>query len=320
MAGFPSDEGQRVDWADVPEAVRWAIEDEIGSPVVTAATHRRGFSPGLAATITTAEGDRHFVKAANVAEQRFAAMAHGHEAWLVPRLPEDLPVPALRWTVEVDGWLALGFDVVDGHNPVLPWRSDDLRRVLDAVTDLARRLTPAPVEVRSAADYLTPMFAGWTRVADSGRVDRLPEPLRNLVPALHETATTPGPAAIAGPTLIHDDLRADNVLLAADRVWFVDWAHASTAAAWVDLALLLPSVEMQGGGRCADLWRAHPLSAGVDDAALDSLLAAFAGMLVAGSLRDPIPGLPTLQAFQRGQATPCLRWLGERRGWDLAAG
>ena len=55
------------------------------------------------------------------------------------------------------------------------------------------------------------------------------------------------PAATEGRTLLHADLRADNLLLTPTRVVAVDWPYACVGAAWVDLLLLLPSVTMQGG-------------------------------------------------------------------------
>jgi len=43
------------------------------------------------------------------------------------------------------------------------------------------------------------------------------------------------PAAVAGETLLHLDLRADNMLLTPDRVVVMDWPHARVSTPWVDL-------------------------------------------------------------------------------------
>jgi hypothetical protein len=40
--------GHRLDWAELPAAVRQGLQDRLGSPVVHAATRPGGFSPGLA--------------------------------------------------------------------------------------------------------------------------------------------------------------------------------------------------------------------------------------------------------------------------------
>src|SRR5207249_8746585 len=49
-------------------------------------------------------------------------------------------------------WVALAFEDVAGHDPALPWRKDELERVLAAITDLAAALTPAPVDVDPFAE------------------------------------------------------------------------------------------------------------------------------------------------------------------------
>ena len=41
-------------------------------------------------------------------------------------------------------------------------------------------------------------------------------------------------AATAGSTLLHNDVRADNVLITADKVVFVDWPAACTGAPWFE--------------------------------------------------------------------------------------
>ena len=123
------------------------------------------------------------------------------------------------------------------------------------------------------------------------------------------------PPATEGPTLLHSDLRADNLLLTPTRVVAVDWPWACVGAAWVDLLLLLPSVTMQGGPDPEPTFAAHPAAAGADPRAVTTALAALAGFLVGGSRQPAPPGLPTLRAFQLGQGVVALDWLRRRTGW-----
>ena len=114
-----------------------------------------------------------------------------------------------------------------------------------AVVDLGRQLTPSPLELHTLADEAD-RFDGFRELLehdDLAGVD--PWVARNLVRlvGLHEHWA----AATAGTTLLHLDIRGDNVLLLDDRVLFVDWPHACVGAAWIDLVLMLPSVAMQGG-------------------------------------------------------------------------
>src|SRR5215831_12914943 len=57
--------GHRLAWAELPAPVRAAIEARFGVPVVAARDQSGGFSPGLAARLRLADGQRVFVKAVN---------------------------------------------------------------------------------------------------------------------------------------------------------------------------------------------------------------------------------------------------------------
>src|SRR3954466_6548247 len=59
--------------------------------------------------------------------------------------------------------------------------------------------------------------------------------------------------AAAGDTLLQLDLRADNMIVSADRVWVVDWPWAARGAPAFDLVGFAPSVAMQGGPEPRDL-------------------------------------------------------------------
>lgn len=52
----------------------------------------------------------------------------------------------------------------------------------------------------------------------------------------------------AGETLLHGDVRADNLLLTASGVTLVDWPHARVGAAFVDPVLFAPALPAGGGG------------------------------------------------------------------------
>jgi Phosphotransferase enzyme family len=207
----------------------------------------------------------------------------------------------------------------DGAHPVLPWRPGELRRVLDVVAGMAAALTPAPAGFPAVGDRLADSFAGWRRLAAARAAG---DDLAGLDPwASRHLDRLAGleagwAAAADGPTLLHSDLRADNLLLTPTRVVAVDWPWACVGAAWVDLLLLLPSVAMQGGPDPEPAFTAHPVAAGADPSAVTTTLAAWAGFLVAAARQPPPPGLPTLRAFQRGQALVALDWLRRRTGWS----
>ena len=91
----------------------------------------------------------------------------------------------------------------------------------------------------------------------------------------------------------------------------IDWPHASIGAPWLDLAFMLPSVAMQGGGDPQKHFWSHPVSDGVPPQDLRSALAGLAGFLTASSVLPAPVGIPNLRRFQRAQASAALSWLRE---------
>jgi aminoglycoside phosphotransferase (APT) family kinase protein len=314
-ASFPAAAGVRAPWSAVPEPVRAAIEQLLGSNVVAAESQAGGFSPGVAARVTLANGRRAFVKAAGAAPNPVTPSIHRREAEIAAALPPRAPVPRLRGTYDDGDWVALVFDEIDGRPPRLPWERAELERVLIALHAMADALTPSPIAARPAAETLAEILCGWRALAAADELRaRVPAAARERLDTL-VALEVQWPAAIAGDSLAHLDLRADNLLLTETDVFVVDWPWAALAAPWVDLVLMLPSVEMQGGPLPDDVWGAHPLARGVDDDRVDAAIAAVAGFFVWQSLLPAPPGLPTLRAFQAGQAAPAFAWLARRRGW-----
>src|SRR5262249_42046069 len=92
-ASPPPAEGVRFEWAALPGRVRAAVEERLGSRVVSAETQPTGFSPGVAARLLTADGRRVFVKAVGPEPNPGAPYIHRREASIVQQLPSDAPVP-----------------------------------------------------------------------------------------------------------------------------------------------------------------------------------------------------------------------------------
>jgi aminoglycoside phosphotransferase (APT) family kinase protein len=313
---FPAAEGVRLTWDQLPAPLVAEIEDRLGSPVVDAWSQAGGFSPGLASRLRTAAGERVFVKAVSGAQNPESPAIHRREVTIAAALPAAAPVPRLRWSLDDGDWVVLAFDDIDGRQPETPWRADELARVLALIAEIASTLTPSPIDVEPAATRLAPLFSGWRALAaDEPQRARLEPEWAARVEELAELEAG-WPDAVTGTTLVHCDVRADNVLLTADGAYLVDWPWATLGAAWVDLAAFLPSVAMQSGGDPEEIWRAHPVSRGVDDDALDAFLAALAGFFTNASLQPAAPGLPTLRHFQAAQGVTARAWLAQRRGWS----
>jgi len=325
--GPPPAEGVRIHWEDLPARIRAAIEGWLGSPVVAAATQPGGFSPGLAARLVTADGRRVFVKAIGPELNPDAPRFHRREGKIVSALPATAPVPRLLWMYDEDpartgaaeGWVVLAFEDVEGRHPVLPWRDDELDRILAALHDLAVSLTPSPLPPEltvTAGDWFARARRGWQRLLSAPPEVR---DARDAWSKRHEAALADLESRVVeaarGDTLLHFDTRADNLLVTPDRVYVVDWPHARTGQPWVEIVCFAPSVAMQGGPHPEVLLSRYEGARGADPDAVTVVVAGIAGFFTYQSLLPPPPGLPTLRAFQAAQGAIARAWLAERTGW-----
>lgn len=133
--------------------------------------------------------------------------------------------PAVTWHFETAGWLVVGFEHCPGRHADLSPGSPDLDLLGDALTVLGQ--TPAP-EVG--------LFSPTARLAFE-----------------HPAAD--------GDTLVHTDLGPANLIVTPEGLRIVDWAMATKAAPWVELAMLAPWLISAGHTPDqADQWLAQHLT------------------------------------------------------------
>ena len=304
-------QGTRQTWEDLPRGVRRAIEIRFGASVVEVTNHQGGFSPGLAATLRGSNGDCIFVKASNPALNPLTPDIHRKEARIAAMLPADAPVSRLLWVHDEgnSGWVVLAFAHVTGHLPAVPWNADELRRVVNAIVAMHDALSPCPIDVPSAGERLRSPLSGWAEIRGTERgLDDWSRRHLHGLRALERNA----PGASLGETLIHMDLRSDNILIAKDRVLIVDWPAAARGAAWIDVLAMAPSVVLEGGPPAERFFMMHPAARAADPARVNAVLASIAGFFTWQALQPPPPGLPTLRAFQGAQGQVARQWLAER--------
>lgn len=265
-----------------------------------------------------ADGQVVFAKAVSPVPNPHTPSLHRREAQIVSDLPKHAAVPRLLWTYDEgeEGWIVLVFEYLLGRHPFEPWRPDELKHVLQALEQLSTVLTPSPLEADragTASEVVATSVRGWRWLRDTGPSNLDDWSTRHLdrLVALEEEA----PRAVAGRTLLHMDIRADNLLLGPDRVWFVDWPHATVGAGWFDLVCFAPSVAMQGGPPPEVLITHYAGFDAIDDRDITAAIAAIAGFFTHRSLQPPPPGLPTVRAFQAAQALVAREWLSVRLKW-----
>jgi Phosphotransferase enzyme family len=110
--------------------------------------------------------------------------------------------PAVRWHFEAAGWLAVGFEHCDGPHADLSPGSPDLNLLGEALTALGKTQAPD-----------VGLFSPKGRLGFEH-------------------------PAMEGDTLVHTDLGPANLIVTPDGLRIVDWAMATKAAPWVELAIL----------------------------------------------------------------------------------
>jgi Phosphotransferase enzyme family len=307
--------GIHLPWAQVPEPVQtWAAHVGGGAPE-RVRDLQGGFSPGATARLEC-PGRAVFVKAVGGELNPESPLMHRREAVVSGALPPSAMFPRLLDTYDDGAWVALAFEAIDGRLPRHPWEHRELMSVLEALGAMHDALTPSPApQLEPAAEYLRALFGGWAELAAMAEPPRALDPwARRHLLRLVELEER-WPVAAAGPTLVHGDVRSDNILFTATGVVFVDWPHAAVGASVIDLVEWAPSVVLEGGPEPEELLAAHRPSRGADPDVVTVLLAAVCGFFMSHSFRPPPPGLPTVRAFQAAQGEVALAWLRRRTGW-----
>lgn len=300
---------RRLEWAHLPPQIRALIEDRCGSSVVTAESQTSGFTPGFASVLTCEDGTNHFVKAASVRAQRQFADAYREEARKLTALPAGAPAPRLLWTSDADDWVVLGLEHVESRQPHRPWRASDLDLVLDALDSMAELLTPPPpgMSLSSFADEFASFPGYW-------------EEVRRWRPDLHHLDDAAELAAgyaeaSAGTTLVHTDVRDDNVLVRPDdTVLLCDWNFPCVGASWLDTVFML--IGPRGDGLDVETVLAERrLTRDAPPEQIDAILALLTGYFFRQCEQPVPPTSPHLRELQRWEGEVCWDWLCERRAW-----
>lgn len=269
-----------------PDAVARA-ERLLGSEAETwAGVVRKGYSMNEHWTVVFADGTKAFLKC-------------GH----IPPSPQWIRDEHALFRSVSGPFMPRFLAFEDGDRPLLvlddlmpaywppPWRDGDVDHVLAALAEVAE----IRIELRRIETIIS---NGWHMVAAD------PQPflstglrdaawLERMLPTLVEAGDT---APLHGDALLHADVRSDNLCVKDGRCVLVDWNHACLGNPKLDVAVWLPSLQLEHGPR--------PDRFGVDE------LAPFvAGFFAAHAGLPKPPGAPRVREFQRAQAEVALDWV-----------
>ena len=269
-----------------PEAVLRAervlgVVAESWTPVAS-----RGWSRNEHWTIVCKEGTRAFLKLASIepSPQWLRDEVHVYECVEGPFMPRFL-----GWDDGEQPLLVLEDASVDARFPP-PWEEGDVDAVLAALQETAA------AEVAGDLPRLEGL-AGWHDVAR----DRGPFLSLGLVSpgwldaALPELLDASDRTLVAGDSVVHCDVRSDNLCLRDGRAVLFDWNHARIGNPAFDIAFWLPSLKLEGGP--------DPQEVGGDELAV-----LVAGFFAAHAGLPPPEGAPLVRGFQRAQLEVALPW------------
>ncbi|WP_329387993.1 aminoglycoside phosphotransferase [Streptomyces sp. NBC_01716] len=256
----------RTEWADLPSAVRHAIEARTG-PVADAATADKGVMSPFASVLHTARGPV-FAKGTPDAGQSWMYRAEAEVTRTAPL------APALLWQVDAGGWIVAGYEFISGRHPDLSPGSADIPALVDALRVMSG--APWPEAVRKK-----PLPARWGNLLPEGYADDL-----------------------AGRSLAHTDMSPLNMLATPQGIRLVDWALACPAPAWADTAFTVPRLILAGHtpGQAEEIARQVPAFANAPETAVSVFVRTLRAVWEAREAADPLPHRAPLSAAVRSWA------------------
>lgn len=273
------------------------IEGLVGRAVVGATPVHRGYTPAERWVVDLEDGIRIFAKSG--ADSATSAVAtwlrREHEAYthidagFMPRL--------LAWDDDGMTPVMVLEDLSAARWPP-PWTEADVSAVERALDAMAAVSPP-----RGAPDLETTQrerLSGWRRVAADplaflgiGLVTEawLGRAMPDLLAASDE-------ARLVGESLVHFDVRSDNVCVLDRRALVIDWPGFAKGNASFDRACWSLSLARDG---VASPWQTMPDS--------DGMAALLAGYFAAQAGLPAIPTAPGVRPLQRAQLEAALPWV-----------
>ena len=302
---------RRIGWWQLPTSVRAGVERILGETVLSAQSQSGGFSPGSADRVVLASGRRAFVKAVGTETNATSPVLHRREAAVARVLPPGVPVPEFLGMHDDGSWVALVLADVQGRHPQEPWQEAELAQVLDTLADIAGLELDADAPLPRYEDSLKRAFLGWEKL-QSRPLAGIPAWEGGHLELLAGLARD-GVAALAGNSLVHGDLRTDNILLTDNGPVLLDWPWAAVGAPWADaLSVLVNARTLDPASGCVHFLAEHRVFVDAGEQEITGVLAGWAGYFLDMSRRPAPSGIPTLRAFQARQAESISGWLRRR--------
>ena len=266
-------------WSDLPQSVRAAVEQYVGTVSQTIEI-TGGQNSDVSAVLHGEAGRPVFLKGVKGVSRRMRWLRNEIKAG---QLAAGI-APDVLFHADVDGWLVVGFEYVPGRAASLAPDSPDLPLVASAVEAISTVRAPGLRPMRDrwgVTDW-------WSKIADEA-----PSAVESWdVDAMSRWAALV-PESVDGDRLLHTDLHGDQFLLGPDNsIRVIDWGFPGAGAAWIDTAFLaLRLVEAGHHPDDAETWaRSLTCFSDVSREALTAFAVYVAGLWSYRAVTDAVPG------------------------------
>lgn len=205
-------------------------------------------------------------------------------------------IPALIEWEDAEHPILILEDLAGGHWPP-PWSASQIEHVFDLLENV--RSTQMPDEF-PVLTRLGEGFNGWETIAEDpsgflGLGIVSDTWLAHALPILLKAETE---AQLEGGSLVHTDVRSDNICLLSDRTLLVDWNWAKRGNPMLDVVIWLPSLHVEGGP--------EPWSFDIQE---PELIAAVTGFYAAHAYQPAnFPGAEPIRQLQLRLLKSLLPW------------
>lgn len=277
--------------AGLPPGLTARLTSLTGQALTAVAHVGGGYSPALRLKLTLADGASCFAK---IGTTPGTASALRQEFMVYQALERPFMPRLLGWGDHPDSPILLLEDLSQAFWPP-PWHEKRIEQVLTAMEQVWASSLPGVPHMAE----LPRIWDGWQQVAED------PVPFLSLGLASEQWLQQALPTLLAikvgevvdGRSLLHFDLRSDNLCFQQDRALIVDWNLVCLGNPQVDLGFWLPSLQAEGGPPPEKLLPDAGEIAGL----VSGFFAARAGLPI-------IPEAPRVRHIQRVQLQTALPW------------
>lgn len=280
-------------------SMKAAIESALGRRLSKVEPVSRGYTHNRRAVATLEDGNTVFVK---------AAVDDDTAGWLRREYEMYAALAGAPFIAELLAWVGdehpiLVLEDLSQHSWPPPWSRAQVDAVLETLSQIAATAPPPALpRAKDRAKY----SVGW------GEVLARPAPFLALGLCSAgwlerfgaELADAAAAAPLEGGSLLHNDIRSDNICFREAQTIVVDWNLVGVGNPVKDIAFWLPSLAAEGGP--------EPEAVAPD---LDCRFAALtAGFFAARAGLPPIPRAPRVREVQLQQLRIALPWAARALG------